>query len=396
LKLAVVLRRYGLSLGAGALLAVLAPPAHAFVARSGNAIGVSEVIRDDLYVAGGTVTVTGAVDGDLAATGGTVQLEGRVMDSVLAAGGTVRIAGRVGRTVRAAAGTLDVFGTVGGDAVLAGGAVTVGNGARVHRDLVVSGGNVSVLGNVQRNLLIGGGEVTLGSTVRGDAEIHARRLVLLPTTRIGGRLHYSADQPLEVQSGAQVAGGTERLPGPPPAPRYSRRLASPGFWLGTHLLEMLALIVLGLVAFGLASRGAVAVAREVADRFARSLLAGFVLFVVVPVAAVLLLLTIVGIPLSVIVMLLYFATLYPGQIFVAAWLGNRIILLASRGRTAHPSVYLALVVGSVILVLLFAIPYVGWLVRLVTVLVGFGAFWVVVWSAVAGRPSLTSLPQAPA
>jgi cytoskeletal protein CcmA (bactofilin family) len=356
-------------------------------------VGVSEAITDDLYVAAGTVTVTGPVDGDVVATGGTVELDGRVTNNVLAAGGTVRIGGQVGRTLRAAAGTLDILGTVGGDAVLAGGNVMVGGDAKVGRDLVVGGGNVIVAGNVQRNLLVDAGEVTVGSTVRGAAEIHARRLVLMPAARIAGHLGYSADEPLVVQPGAQVAGGIERLPNPPQ--ENPGRLASPAFWLGTHLLELLALIVLGLAAFGLTSRGAGAVAREVADRFGRSLLAGFILLVVVPAAAFVLLFTIVAIPLSFVVMLLYFATLYPSQVFVAAWMGDRLVHAASRGRPAHPSVFLALAVGSVLLVLLFAIPYIGWLFRLVAVLAGFGALWMTVWSAVAGRPATASPPVAP-
>jgi hypothetical protein len=393
LKRVLALRWCSVALGAAAVFGALTPPVEAFVARYGSAVGVPEAITDDLYVEGGTVTVTGPVEGDVVAAGGTVELDGRVTNNVLAAGGNVRIGGQVGRTLRTAAGTLDVLGTVGGDAVLAGGTVMVGSDAQVGRDLVVGGSSVSIAGNVQRNLLVGGGNVTVGGTVRGTAEIHARRLVLLPTARIAGHLGYSADEPLVVQAGAQVAGGIERLPSPPQ--QYPGRLASPAFWLGTHLLELLALFVLGLVAFGLASRGAAAVAREVADRFGRSLLAGFILFVVVPVAAFVLLFTIVAVPLSVVVMLLYFATLYPAQVFVAASAGNRLIHVASRGRTAQPSVFLALAVGSVLLVLLFAIPYIGWLFRLVAVLVGFGALWVTVWSAVAARPATASLPGAP-
>jgi len=390
---ALVLRWCGLALGAGAVFAALTPPVHAFVAREGRAVGVSEAITDDLYVAGGTVTVTGPVDGDVVATGGTVELDGRVTNNVFAAGGTVRIGGQVDGTVRAAAGTLDVLGAVGRDAVLAGGAVMVGSDVQVGRDLVVGGGNVFVAGNVQRNLLVGAGDVAVGGAVRGAAEIHARRLVLLPTARIAGHLGYSADEPLVLQPGAQVTGGIERLPSPPQ--QNPGRLASPAFWLGTHLLELLALIVLGLAVFGLAPRGAAAVAREVADRFGRSLLAGFILLVVVPAAACVLLFTIVAIPLAVIVMLLYFATLYPAQVFVAAWMGDRLVHAASSGRTARPSAFLALAVGSVLLVLLFAIPYIGWLFRLVAVLVGFGALWATVWSAVAARPATASLPGAP-
>jgi len=83
-------------------------------------------------------------------------------------------------------------------------------------------------------------------------------------------------------------------------------------------------------------------------------------------------------------------------VFVAAWVGDRLVHVASRGRTGHPSVFLALVVGSAVLVLLFAIPYIGWLVRLIAVLVGFGALWVTVWSAIAARHATAPVPQTPA
>ncbi len=47
------------------LLLALPWPAFAFVPRGGENVGFSEMIHDDLYIAGGTVTVTGTVDGDV-------------------------------------------------------------------------------------------------------------------------------------------------------------------------------------------------------------------------------------------------------------------------------------------------------------------------------------------
>ena len=93
----------------------------------------------------------------------------------------------------------------------------------------------------------------------------------------------------------------------------------------------------------------------------------------------------VAIPLSAIAMLLYFATLYPGQLFVAAWLGQA--TLTRIGRETAPSVRWSLLVGALILVIGFAIPFAGWLIRLFALCSGFGALWVTLWAGVTSRPA---------
>jgi hypothetical protein len=58
-----------------------------------------------------------------------------------------------------------------------------------------------------------------------------------------------------------------------------------------------------------------------------------------------------------------------------------------------------MVVGTLVLVVLFAIPYAGWAFRAVAVLVGFGALWFTVWSAASSRsraPLASPAPSPPA
>lgn len=373
-----------------AMLLALPSPALAFERRAGKMVVFSETTQDDLYAAGGTVTVAGTVDGDVVAAGGTLDFDGRINGGVLAAGGMLSIRSLIGRALRAAGGTLTVAGPIGSDAVLAGGTVTVDRGAQIGRDLVVGGGNVTISGAVGRNAMVSGSNVILGGTVRGDTEVHGDRIVLLPTTRIGGRLRYTANQTIEIQPGAQVAGGTERIPVPARPRPITGWPISPQFWLGEHLAELLVLLVMGIVVFAVAPRPADAVTREVGERFGRSVLAGFLLLVAVPVAAFLALFTIIGIPLSVIAMLLYAATLYPGQVFVAAWLGAQIVKRVRRGAGSGPSAIWALVVGAIVLVLLFAIPFAGWAIRLIAVLTGFGALWVTMWHSAKSRPAASA------
>lgn len=371
-------------------IGVFASPAMGFVPRSGSTVVVSQVLKDDLYLAGGTVITTAAVDGDVVAAGGTLDLAGGATGGMLVAGGTVTVGGAIGRSLRAAGGSVTVDSQISGDAVVAGGAVRVHPAARIGRDLVVEGGTVSVAGTVGRNALIGGGNVVIGGAIHGDAEVQASRIVLLSTARIGGALRYFADQPIEVQSGARVAGETTQVQRSPRPRGLNGSPLSARFWLWRSAVEMIALLVLGFVTFGVAPRGATAVTREVGERFWRSLAIGFVLLVTVPVAAVLLMFSVIAIPLSMIAVLLYFATVYPGQLFVAAWLGKAILTRIGRGSEGTPSAYASLVVGTLVLVIGLAVPFAGWAIRLAVVCAGFGALWVILWAGVTARPVVSA------
>ncbi|MDR5682403.1 MAG: hypothetical protein QN163_00020 [Armatimonadota bacterium] len=371
---------------AGVVLLVAAAassPALALTPRAGQTVVVTGSIQDDLYAAGGRVSIRATVDGDVAAAGGSVYVDGPVSGGVLAAGGSVRVGPTtVGRTVRAAAVGVSVGAQVGGDVVAAGSAVTVETTAGVGRDVAVSGGNVWVLGEVSRNLWAAAGTVTIAGSVGADAHVEADRIVLLPTARIGGRLLYRSDAPPELHPGARVAGGIERLAGararsrPLPVPRAAVPLL--------RLLEGLWLLVTGLVAFSLAPRAAARICGEVGRRFGWSLLLGFALLVGAPPSAILLLFTVIGIPLSVLGMLAYFAALYVGQAFFAGWLGGALLRRVRReGTVASP--YGAVALGTLALVVLSTIPYVGWLIRVVAALVGFGAMGLAAFGAATAQ-----------
>jgi hypothetical protein len=362
-------------------IAALAPPAAAFVSRSGQSVAVTEAIQDDLYAAGGRVAVNAPVEGDVVAAGGSVDMGGDVGGGVLAAGGKVTVSGAVGRSVRAAAGSLTLASRVKGDAVLAAGEVHVTPAAQIGRDLVIQGGSVTVSGTVARNAFISGRLVVVDGVIHGSAEIQGNRIVLLPTARIGGKLSYLADVPLEIHQGAQLAGGTAQM-APPSEPAWVR--AAPfgsgvRFW--KSLVEAAVLLIIGLVAFGASPRGVTTVILQIRRRFVPSLVFGVVLVIAVPVAAVLLLFTVVGIPIAAIAMLVYLATLYPSLAFTAAWAGHGILSLIPRPVQPAPDQW-GVVLGVVVLVALFAAPYAGWVIHLLALFVGFGALWATIWRAV--------------
>ena len=140
-----------------ATIVVAASPtaATALTLREGSAVQVAsgEVISDDLYAFGDTITIDGTVEGDVVAFGQIVLVNGEVRGALISAAQTVRVAGSVGGSARLAGAIVDVTGDVAGD-VLAGAGQVVVSGD-VQRDLAAGAQAVSISGGVGQNPLFG-------------------------------------------------------------------------------------------------------------------------------------------------------------------------------------------------------------------------------------------------
>ena len=367
-------------------------PAMAFVIQQGQTITISDTLRDDLYATGETVLVTGNVDGDVAAAARNIAIGGKVTGGVLAAGQDVRIGGIIGRTVRAAGQSVSIVGTIGIDAIIAGGEVNIPQQVRIGRDLLVAGREIHMAADIGRYARVVGDTVVIGGKIGKGLRVDARRLTILSTARIDGDVRYSAIVPIDLRPGAQITGKTERVPRPPQSEYLVYGIP---FDVVLRFWEALGLLLIGLVVATLAPRGSREVATSVLRRFPLSLLAGFILLVVVPLVAIALSITIIGIPLAVAVMFLLAAVVYPSQMFVAAAIGRILLVPFGRKKVRPVSTHLTVGIGTVILALLFAIPF-GWLVRLAAMVLGAGALGLTLWRSMGGWRKISAKLPLPA
>lgn len=102
-------------------------------------------------------------------------------------------------------------------------------------------------------------------------------------------------------------------------------------------------------------------------------LPGIILTLILPPIAILLIITIIGIPLSLIIGASWLIMTYTAKILTAIWIGQLIIKKITR--RSEPSLSWALVVGVIISWFVFAIPYVGWLLGLAAIFFGMGGIW---------------------
>jgi cytoskeletal protein CcmA (bactofilin family) len=347
-------------------------------------------LGSDLFVAGGSVRIDKPVAGDLFAAGGEIDVDAAVAGDTIMAGGNLRVAAPVAQGLYAAGGRLVIATEVGRSARVAGGRVDLASTGQISGNLTMCGGDVTIRGAVKGYLQACGGQVLIDGPVQGDVMATAGRVELGPNARIGGKLRYASGDEIRRDAGAQVAGGIERLaipgrkavaPGGAEKAPHEERTRRPGAgWLWT-----IGLMVLAALSVAIAPCTSARVSATLRARPGFALLLGFVTLVCVPVAALILLISILGIPLGVLLVLLYFVLLLLGYVSTGVALGDWALArlkadAAAKGwwRAA------AAVLGVLAIALLGSVPVAGALVVLAALLLGLGA---IVLLAVPGNRS---------
>lgn len=287
------------------------------------------------------------------------------------AGGNVRIDGSVGRSMYAAAGRLLINGSVGQSARIAGGHVDLGQRAEIRGNVTVGGGQVMLHGAVRGTVSAAGGSVYVDGPVGGDVVSTAGAVELGPNARITGRLRYASREEVKRDAAAQVAGGIERLlpDGRTAAKGTDVRVAGGSGWAWS-----IGLVAIAAVLAGALPRLAARIAETVRGRWPMSLLIGFIALVCIPVAALILLFTLVGVPLALVSIALYLALLLFGYTATGVAIGG---IGLQRLQPAHAEQtrwrVAAAALGMAALTLLARIPVVGTAVVFAAMLLGIGA-----------------------
>ena len=334
-------------------------------------------IGSDTFVFGGSVRIDQPVPGDLIAAGGNIDVDAPVAGDAMLAGGNLRITAKVEHSVYAGGGRLTLDAPIGRNLRVGGGQVDVGPMATVAGNVNVGGGQVSLRGAVKGSVTASGGRVLIDGPVDGDVVSNAGRLTLGPNARLAGALRYRSGDELVRDPAAQVAGPIEHLPLPgrsasSPAQReHSWRerahRAAPSWWWTAGLMAIAALLVAGLPVTSLR------MADGLRTRLGWSLLWGLIALVCIPVAALILMISIVGIPLALLVVLLYLALLLLGYVGSAVAVGQWALARFKADAVARIGWRIAAAMAAVLaLALLGRVPFVGGLVALLAVLAGIG------------------------
>jgi hypothetical protein len=334
-------------------------------------------VASDLYAFGGGVDIQADVQGDLVAGGGRVVTAGRVQGNLIVAAGSVVIGGTVVRNVRGTGGAVTITGHVGRNLNAAGGTVVLTPEAVIDGHARLVGGEIRVAGTVANTLYAVGAVIVLEGELQGNVELVAQEIEVLPTTRIKGSLTYWSPRDARIDRGAKILGGvTHNLPEMP------RALARTGTALVTvsRLLFMGGLIATGVGLYLLFPGFTVLCSDTIGSDPVKSLGIGLLLVAALPVIAILTMLTILGIPLGLILFVLYLAALLVGFLVTAFFVGDvgarAFLRQGPRSRSAR---VVWLIVALAVLALVNQIPFLGGTLMAGAILLGLGAMSLHLW-----------------
>lgn len=290
------------------------------------------------------------------------------------------------------------------DQIVFGDNYTLGSGEEVG-NLTVFGGNVDILpgATVADSLVVMGGNVTVNGEVKGTIHVYGGQLTLGDSAVVGGDITMTGGN-LDRASGAEVKGTVTHSTGVPfvniptgpvvTVPRYIPDfgpIVNQIFWFGMQTLGLTALAMLVIL-----------FAPKVTERVGDAALAqplgaggiGLVIAILTPVMVIGFAITIIGIPISLLLVVVAALVLTFGWIALGLEVGKRLEQAFHQTWPAVVSAGLGTLLLSLVANGIGLTPCVGWIVPTVVGFVGMGGVLLSRFGTQA-YPPVSSIPPTP-
>lgn len=305
------------------------------------------------------------VNGSSALAGQSIESKGSVHGVNFLAGNKVEHTGQSDYLVLAGNSIL-VSGVINNDSIIAGNVIEIDREANLKRDVVILGSDVNIRGNLNRNVIIYGGRVSIdGASISGNVKIYAEEIKVNDESIIGGSLSYPADANASIGSNITNIIKTEPIQGS--VAENFKEVLMGKVWSILSLLLIFAIFTLIMPK----------VFEKINDDYNRfdfskgveTFAKGLVFLILVPLFSLFLLIIPFGISLSLIMIALYFIIIYLSKIFAAYLLGYKLWQKLFKTDT---NILLVGILGLALLFVLDFIPGINFLVSFLTLLLGIG------------------------
>ena len=376
-------------LGTLTLAIVAATPAKAIEIKSGQSVSIEadEVIDDTFVAFGRTVRIDGVVTGDLIAFAESIDIQGSVHGDAFFFGQIIEIEGKVEGGVGAFGEVIRMGNSVGQSVYWFGKSILTRRDAAIGGDLFAFADQINVGGSVGRNVTVFGNRLTVSGNVLRDVTFSGSVAAIQSSASIGGNLDVElpSEEDLLVDSASSVAGTTS-------IDVYEERQEEAesfwSFWSLWSLLFSVLWLAAAFISGMLVFWALPAFRRQPLEDFGSILVSagtGVVILIALPVAAAVFAVTLIGLPVGLVTMVVWAVGLYLSKIIVAHFLGTA--LLRSK-RQDMRSVALALSVGLVLVLVAVSLPYVGWVINGLLVILGLGAMSQILYRIARNRTAV--------
>lgn len=337
-------------------------------------LGADKVIDSNYYAAGQNIEIYGTVNGDLFLAADTIIIDSdNINGDIFVAASDISISGNINGSVRAAGEKINVSGNIDDNLMFFGQQATIDDESVIGGHLTTWGQRVNMYGQVDGNLEGGLESLFIDGQVGKNVDVHiaaskdTQGLEIGDAAVINGELKYKAWQEGDVADGATITGGVafDQL-------FKTSKNKTIGFALFKGLLiQFFMMLVVGMVMIYLWPKFLPQACDLVHKNFIVSFFKGLGLLIITPIAAFILMLTIIGLPLGFILLGLWLAMLYLAKV-IGAWLLIRFLQIRFFSKKKISNITL-LALGILLYIILSKIPIVGWIIILIIFVAAWGA-----------------------
>ncbi len=357
-------------------LIIIAFPIAALKAAGTNAsqavfISKSDVVSGNLFAVGDTITVDGVITGDLIAAARSITVNGRVEGDIIVAAQNINIAGDVGGNVRVVGNSIIINNVIARNLNAFGSDVVVGDGARIGWDALIGASSSQVKGVINGSLNVYGrdsiisGKVGKNVIIKIYNESQSQNIIIAKEAIINGDLNYTAQNKANITEGADIAGQINyQIP-------VVKEKNNATTWAWGRLFSILSIMVIGLIFVFILPQQTKKIVLNIKQRPGKIILIGAITLLTIPPLAILLALSIIGIPLAIALGGLLLAGMIIAKAVAAILLGELLIKDLAKKIQAH--LFWSLLLGTIILSLLYSLPIVGWIISLLAIWLGLGS-----------------------
>ena len=303
------------------------------------------------FVAGNNIKSTSIIDGISFVAGQKLDLKGKASYAFYAGN------------------TIDIAGSIDKDLFAAGNIVTIDEDATISRDAYLAGSLVKISANIGRDLRAGGDTVDIrGVTIKGNASIYSTKLMVDENTTISGKLIISEETDVENLDKATI-GEIEKIK---VDSIKDIKVMKKSFY--DSVLEFLIAVISTLISLIVLFYLIPSSKKKIDDikiepaKMLKDAGVGLIILIVVPILAIIGICTGVLLPVSIVALLVYGVCIYLSMLLACYIIGLRI----SRKVFKKENKYITIISGAIVLKLIYYLPLIGGLVRLIVLLYGMG------------------------
>lgn len=298
---------------------------------------------------------------DVYAIGNNLKFAGRVQADILAAGNNITIdTENVGGSIRVAGATISINSNVERNINAAAAILEIKDGTKAKGVYVISG-DVSFNGEAE-DLFVNANTVTINGTVTGNVKVNCSKLIIGENAKVDGTFEVKAEEePLILGDFDSNKIIFEKI-----NTDYENESLFAGVNIVGKIISLISSIIFCVLITLFCSRYSKRACEKLEHRAWLPFLIGFATLVVLPIAAILLCITVVGIPISVISLIIYGILIYLAPVFTGIIFGRFIL--------KNMNVYLSAIISTLIVKAITFIPYIGGIAVFICILLSLGVF----------------------